>query len=391
VSSQNQFEGVLKGQPLQVDIAAIEDQLRELWKDTAGEGDTLGEDKTRPVARASVLNLVVYVESTEQAQSTSEAIADLTVENPCRAIMVIAGPDDQPSTIRAWISAHCHGLSPANKMVCCEQISLEASGMAVKELSHTVFPLLVSNLPVFLWWKGSRLFEVEFLEGFSGVCDRLIVDSKRFTSPEADFPRLQSYLKSHRDRLAVSDVAWHRLLQWRELAAQFFDAAVFRVHLHHIAKVVIEFNERAADGAGIPPQAYLLAGWLASRLQWSVQSGNAINGGHEFQMRAKEDGRTVTVIIQPTEAQEVLCGHLVSLEISTGDEWATTFRIAKGESPQFAQTEIAFTNLPPYHRVVPLRIYNEVELIARQLEIFGHDPIYEQSIAMAADIVGSLC
>jgi hypothetical protein len=82
---------------------------------------------------------------------------------------------------------------------------------------------------------------------------------------------------------------------------------------------------------------------------------------------------------------------LVSLEISTGDEWATTFRIAKGESPQFAQTEIAFTNLPPYRRVVPLRIYNEVELIARQLEIFGHDPIYEQSIAMAADIVGSLC
>lgn len=391
MSPQNQFEGVLRGQPLQVDIAAIEDQLRELWKDMAGEGDKSGEDKTRPVARASVLNLVVYVESTEQAQSASEAIADLTVENPCRAIIVIAGPGDQPSTIRAWISAHCHGLSPANKVVCCEQISLEASGMAVKELSPTIFPLLISDLPVFLWWKGTRLFGVEFLEGFSGVCDRLIIDSKRFTSPEADFPRLQSYLESHRDRLAVSDVAWHRLLQWRELAAQFFDAAVFRVHLPHIAKVVIEFNEPAADGGGIPPQAYLLAGWLASRLQWGVQSGNAINGGHKFQMRAKEDGRTVTVIIQPTEAQEVLCGHLVSLEISTGDEWATTFRIAKGESPQFAQTEIAFTNLPPYRRVVPLRIYNEVELIARQLEIFGHDPIYEQSIAMAADIVGSLC
>jgi glucose-6-phosphate dehydrogenase assembly protein OpcA len=387
--SLNPLDGVLKGQPLGVDIPAIEEELRELWKGAARE-DSTDPESGGPVARASVLNLIVYTEYATQESVVSEIISELTVQNPCRAIVVTAVPGEDNLKMEAWISAHCHRLSPASKVMCCEQISLRGSGRATRELAATTIPFLISDLPVFVWWKGNRFFDSEFLTSISGVCDRLILDSKNFASPESDFARLEEYIKAHQARLAVSDVAWHRLMQWRELASQFFDPPVLRGHLEHIENVTVEYNKRAVDGSGVPPQAYLLLGWLGSRLHWEVLGAEIRSEGPSFHLRPKAGGHGITAIIRPADARLELSGHLVSFEMGTGEEWATTFRIAKGEDPNSARTEIAFAKLPPFRRVVPLRIYSDVELIARQLEIFGHDRIYEESIEMAAALVRAL-
>lgn len=388
-ASLKPLDGVLKGQPLEVDVPAIEDELRELWKGAAQE-DSKDPESAGPVGRASVLNLVVYNEEVSQESKVSEAIGDLTVQNPCRAIVVTAVPEQDDLKMEAWISAHCHRLSPQSKVMCCEQISLRGSGRAARELAAVTIPFLISDLPVFVWWKGSRFFDSEFLTTISGVCDRLVLDSKNFASPESDFARLEEYIKTHQERLAVSDVAWHRLMQWRELASQFFDPPVLRDHLEHIENVRVEYNQRAVDGSGVPPQAYLLLGWLGSRLHWKVLGAEIANEGRSFHLGSERGGNSITAVIRPADARQDLSGHLVSFEMGTGEEWATTFRIAKGEDPNCARTEISFAKLPPFRRAVPLRIYNDVELIARQLEIFGHDRIYEESIEMAAALVRAL-
>lgn len=389
MTSPNPWNEVLKGQPLEVDVARVEDQLRELWKGTAEE-QAPDEEFVKPVVRTSVLNLVVYNEEATESQTISEAIGELTLQNPCRAIVVTAEPQSESSKIEAWISAHCQRPSPTNTVVCCEQISLQASGQAVRQLAPTAVSFFISDLPVFLWWRNGGLFESEFLRGISGVCDRLILDSKRFASPQADFPKLQNYIEAHRRQMAVSDVAWHRLMQWRELAAQFFDAPVFRSHLANLERVLIEFHQRADDRSSVPPQAYLLAGWMASRLRWNLTRAQSRNGGLDFQFVPGEGSRPIVIEIRPTEVLRELAGHLVSFEMTTSAPWSTTFRIHKGESPTLAQTEIAFANMPPFRRVVPLRIYNEFELIARQLEIFGHDTVFEDSVAMASRLVSAL-
>jgi glucose-6-phosphate dehydrogenase assembly protein OpcA len=388
-ASLKPMDGVLRGQPLEVDVPAIEDELRELWKGAAQE-DSKDPESAGPVGRASVLNLVVYNEDASQESRVSEAISDLTVQNPCRAIVVTAVPEQDDLKMEAWISAHCHRLSPQSKVMCCEQISLRGSGRAARELAAITIPFLISDLPVFVWWKGSRFFDSEFLTTISGVCDRMVLDSKNFASPESDFARLEEYIKAHQDRLAVSDVAWHRLMQWRELASQFFDPPVLRGHLEHIENVTVEYNQRAVDGSGVPPQAYLLLGWLGSRLHWKVRGAEIGKEGRSFHLGPERGGNGITAVIRPADARQELSGHLVSFEMGTGEEWATTFRIAKGEDPNCARTEIAFAKLPPFRRAVPLRIYNDVELIARQLEIFGHDRIYEESIEMAAAMVRAL-
>jgi glucose-6-phosphate dehydrogenase assembly protein OpcA len=388
-ASLNPLDGVLKGQPLGVDISAIEEELRELWKGAAQE-ESKDSETTGAVARASVLNLIVYTEDATQESAVSATISELTVHYPCRAIVVTAVAGEDAVKMEAWISAHCHRLSPASKVMCCEQISLRGSGGAAKELAATTIPFLISDLPVFVWWIGSRFFDSEFISAISGVSDRLILDSKNFASPESDFAQLEEYIEAHQGRLAVSDVAWHRLMQWRELSSQFFDPPVLRDHLEHIENVTVEYNKRAVDGSGVPPQAYLLLGWLGSRLHWEVLGAEIGKEGRFFHLCPKAGGHGITAVIRPADARLELSGHLVSFEMATGEEWATTFRIAKGADPNCAQTEIAFAKLPPFRRAVPLRIYNEVELIARQLEIFGHDRVYEESIEMAAALVRAL-
>ncbi|MBZ5551464.1 MAG: glucose-6-phosphate dehydrogenase assembly protein OpcA [Acidobacteriia bacterium] len=388
-ASQNPLGGVLKGQPLEVDIPAIEEELRELWKGAA-QADSTDPESEGVVARASVLNLVVWTEDATQESSLTETISELTVQNPCRAIVVTAVAGEDNLKMEAWISAHCHRPSPASKVMCCEQISLRGSGGAGRELAATTIPFLISDLPVFVWWKGGRFFDSEFLKAISSVCDRLILDSKTFASPESDFAQLEEYIKAHHSRSAVSDVAWHRLMQWRELASQFFDPPVLRDHLEHIEHVTVEYNKRVVDGSGVPPQAYLLLGWLGSRLHWEVLGAEIGNEERRFHLCPKAGGHGITAVVRPADARLELSGHLVSFGLRTGEEWSTTFRIGKGEDPNCAQTEIAFANLPPFLRTVPLRIYNEVELIARQLEIFSHDQIYEESIQMAAALVRAL-
>ena len=88
-ASQNPLGGVLKGQPLEVDIPAIEEELRELWKGAA-QADSTDPESEGVVARASVLNLVVWTEDATQESSLTETISELTVQNPCRAIVVTA-------------------------------------------------------------------------------------------------------------------------------------------------------------------------------------------------------------------------------------------------------------------------------------------------------------
>ncbi|MDD5544518.1 MAG: glucose-6-phosphate dehydrogenase assembly protein OpcA [Acidobacteriia bacterium] len=385
----NSLEKVMTGGSFRVDIASIEDQLRELWKDAA-TGATAEDESVKPVTRTTVLNLVVFVDSEAAAQEVSALLGDLVEQDPCRAIVITADPKQQGDKMEAWISAHCHRPLPTSKAVCCEQISLRASGNAIRELAASTVPFLLSDLPVFLWWRGPGVFESEIVGKLHGVCDRLIIDSKQFAEPALEFPKLQSFIQATQDRLAVSDMAWHRLRQWRELMAQFFDSPVLFAHLSHIENVVVEFNPRATPGGTVPPQAFLLAGWLASRLGWQLQDSRSTGEGTQFRLKRKHSRTNISILLRPAKAPAELAGHLVSFELSSEKGWSTTFRIARGESPHCAQTEISFGQSPPFRRTVPLPIHTEVELLARQLDIFGHDSIYEEAIAMAARLVDSM-
>ena len=71
--------------------------------------------------------------------------------------------------------------------------------------------------------------------------------------------------------VGISDLNWARLTSWRGLLADFYDVPEYRAALEEIDKVCITYVAPQTDETAIAPQALLMAGWLASRLQWAIK------------------------------------------------------------------------------------------------------------------------
>jgi glucose-6-phosphate dehydrogenase assembly protein OpcA len=126
-------------------------------------------------------------------------------------------------------------------------IELHLRGKRAKAPASVVEPLLISDLPVFLRWRGEPPWEAQELEQLVTLTDRLIVDSTEWEDLPYPYLRLVQLF----ERTAVSDIAWARTSRWRALLASLWpdiaDVGTIRVH-------------------GTTAQAHLLAGWLRSRL-----------------------------------------------------------------------------------------------------------------------------
>ena len=107
-----------------------------------------------------VLNLLTYVEGEERADDAERRhppdhrAASLPLD-----LADLHRQPTAPSSINAWVSAHCHMTSESGKQICSEQISIAAEGAAVSTMHSLALQLLISDTPVFLWWTASQPFE----------------------------------------------------------------------------------------------------------------------------------------------------------------------------------------------------------------------------------------
>ena len=70
-------------------------------------------------------------------------------------------------------------------------IQLTLRGRRVQALASIVTPLLVTDLPVFLRWRGELPFGAPELEQMVEVCDRLVVDSREWKDPAGAYRELE--------------------------------------------------------------------------------------------------------------------------------------------------------------------------------------------------------
>ena len=82
------IEPVGLGEPRPVDVSNLEAELSALWR-TAAEGPTAES----AVTRACTLTLLIYVESDEAAYEVTNLVAEVTRQNPCRAIIMMLEPE----------------------------------------------------------------------------------------------------------------------------------------------------------------------------------------------------------------------------------------------------------------------------------------------------------
>jgi glucose-6-phosphate dehydrogenase assembly protein OpcA len=196
--------------------------------------------------RTSVMTHLAWVPPAwvEPARAALEGMAE---RHPSRTIVLFPEPDAADNRIDARAAVEQWEVPDTDRGLVTEVVELTLRGSRTAAPASIVEPLLISDLPVFLRWRGEPPWGTPALEQLVGVANRLIVDSTEWDDVPDSYGRLVELF----GRCAASDIAWARTSRWRSHLATLWPG---------IAEV------RTVRVRGTAPQAWLLCGWLRSRL-----------------------------------------------------------------------------------------------------------------------------
>lgn len=399
----------------QVHLDSVERELDRMWREhnasVAGPG-------SHGITRNSILTLVVYTQTLEQATRALRIAHALSTQHSSRTIILTADPRVDANNVESYVGAtvSVDGTSFG------EDILIVSHGEATRHLPGVVLPFIVSGLPAFLWWVGEPPWGSELFEALVDGCDRLILDTSGLADIPAGLTAIADLMRRKKSRCAVSDTGWTCQTPWREIVAQFFDPAEARQYLDGIEQISIEYAAGEEDAPANPAEAYLFAGWLVSRLGWRIQhlpSDRSVASSHLTAYAGAN--RAVSVEINPRygvpqqawwdngtpvaagvhDAQDghqeapvlaVRRGALMSVHISAriGGGPRATFTMARERDLGHATTlcQLPDGSMPP-SQTVHLQSIGEEAPLAQQLQRLGHDTIFEEAVTAASQLAGS--
>ena len=198
-----------------------------------------------PSMRTSVMTHIAWVPYgwREPARAALEGMAE---KHPSRTILLFPEPNADDNRIDARAEVERWEVPDTDRGLVTEVVELTLRGARAQAPASIVEPLLISDLPVFLRWRGEPPWGAPELEQLVAVTDRLIVDSTEWD----DLPNPYTRLSELFPRCAASDIAWARTSRWRSHLATLWPG---------IADV------RTVRVRGTAAQAWLLCGWLRSK------------------------------------------------------------------------------------------------------------------------------
>jgi glucose-6-phosphate dehydrogenase assembly protein OpcA len=362
-------------------VADVERQLAALRR----RASAMAQETVTPPARAAVLNVVVYARRQAHVERAARVIAQLGERHPSRAIVLF---HDREGSERVLL--RCSQVEGTNRQVCCEQILVRTGATAPQQLRSVVVPLLLSDLPVFLWWTETPPLRSPLFGALATDATRLVFDSADFARPERTMPLVAALIEEHVG-YGITDLNWARLTAWRELIAQFFDVPEWRVYLDAMNGVRIGFAVDM-DGREIhPSQALLLLGWLAAGAGWRADELLAPSeaGGMLFRMR-RQDGAPVWVRLRPRFVRGVNEGDVTGIRLLADREQHAEFVVKRVEDgvAAHADVDVLMDGAGVLRRRVFLPKPGMSELLAEELSITRGDRIYESALASLCSLTG---
>ncbi len=314
----------------------------------------------------------------------SPTIADaIATRNPCRIIAIcpVAGEDEG---VMAQVSAYCPiQKQSSNTLVCCEYITLKGTVTALERVSGMVANLLIGGLPKFLWWKATPDPNNDLFKRLATACNSVVVDSSHFSEPYTDLLSVQGLIEAD---IPVADLNWCRLSAWQELTAETFDPPQRRAALKEVDRVTIDYEK------GNPAQALMFLGWLASRLQW--RPSHFTQEGGDYDLRRiyfiAENQRQVEAELAgvPTANSGEIPGDLIALRLNSTNPDADCCTVLCSETTGCMRMEAGGGAQSCRFQQVSLPSDQKAEvLLSQQLQRWGRDPLYEESLAITAQML----
>ena len=334
------------------------------------------------VVRTSTLSLVIYSGGARAAERAEAIMPDLTAAVACRVVHIVAD-DDRTAPLTA--TSHVHARTENGvRTIACEQVTLKGGVSALDSLQGAVAPLLSPDLPVVLWWRGDPPFEGSLFETLVQAADRVIFDSSYFVEPEDDLPWALTLLEHHvKLDVACTDVNWARLTPWRGLVAQFFDGSANMSGLEHIDRVTVEYADPLLTDDRAAVQAWLLTGWLGSRLRWGATARAPWGGTPTFSVRAPHGEVCIALKRQSSDGPP----GLRAVELHAAGPQPMTCRVELQASGECIRTVTLLEGRPPLERIVGADAQSYEQLIADELAMPGHDAVYTDALRFTVQLL----
>lgn len=313
--------------------------------------------------------------------SISDAIA---AQNPCRIITLcpVLGEDQG---VTAQVSAYCpvQKSGAGSKLICCEYITLRGTKSALERVSDMIASLMIPDLPKFVWWKATPNPEQPLFQALTDNSNCIIVDSSYFSDAESELTKMQHLIENN---IFIADLNWHRLSPWQELTAAAFDPPERRASLGEMDQIAIDYEK------GNAAQALMYLGWLASRLGWKPieykETGGDYDLRHVYFEGANHRRIEAELAAIPTADWGEIMGDLVGIRLTSTNsnadcctilcsETTGCMRMEAGGSAQSCRTE----------QVSALSDQRAEALMSQQLQRWGRDVLYEESLAVTANIL----
>jgi glucose-6-phosphate dehydrogenase assembly protein OpcA len=342
---------------------SVEQIERELGRLRMNEDGTLG-------LRASVLNLIVVTDE-DSAEGVTRSVSNIAGRYPSRAIVLISDPEEGETNLEFQLSAFCSIRGGGGAQVCAEQVTIHAEGPPAEHLESLAGPLLISDLPVFLWYPGPfSPSSVEFA-GMAALADRIIIDSAAAGDCETSLREIAGLLDGPYTP-AIGDLQWVQLSPWRALVAELFSSPERAGELERLRGIEIL---HAPDGEC---RALLFVGWLASSLGWSLE--DAIRTAEGREVRFAGPSGEVSAKMSPTSPD----ARFRQVRLYSDDYG---FGVARSRDLSEAHTTVTRDDELLAERTVHLGHFDLGVLLGEELQYRGCDELYEAALRTAADML----
>ena len=347
----------------------LQEKLKAKFAEAKAEDKLTSENKTAAIS---------YTPDSEGI--TADAIA---ASNPCRIVTLcpILGED---TGVKAQVSAYCPiNKQSKNTLVCCEYITLSGTAEALERIGGIIAELAIADLPKFVWWKATPTPDHPLFQRLVSSSDTLIFDSSSFIEPETDLKTLTELLKQD---TALADINWRRLAPWQELAAAAFDPPERRGDIYEVDRVTIDYE------LGNQSQALMYLGWLASRLKWTPVEYQLEGGDYDIRKVKFTDEKQRYIEAElagiPTADWGDIPGDLISLRLSSTNLDADCCTVLCSSTTGCMRMEAGGGAQSCYiEQVTPIDDQNTEDLLSQQLQRWGREMLYEESMVVAAEIL----
>lgn len=363
-----------------VDAGIIQRQLAGVWKDVTTQG------ALESAVRTSILNLVVFTRTLDEARSIIEDLRNCSQRHPSRTIVLVADRLSPSSSIDADVSVLCMG-SGSRLPLCYEEMTVVGHGRTADHLGSVVSPLLLAELPTYLWWPGQPPFGHRMFHRLLGLADQFVVDSGQFALPGDGLANIARLVQG---RQGVNDFNWGRLTPWREVTAQFFDGPTWAPFAFDVRSVDLEFGSGGDDFRRATAGTLLLLGWVATRLGWEPETTLDGLASQDQSLAVLQGDRVIEIRLRFRDRGPKLAGRLTGMELVSQPKNLppARFSVRRQEDTDHAHISMAIHEGPEIRRVVPLQIKSDAELLTDELELAGHDRQYEAVVDMASRLAG---